>query len=226
MAELRISSPDPGGLDLRRLALALIESQGWPRDQVGVWQNATGELIITVDEALLARAHGDPLNEPVHTPRTRHHACEMVKLHPAAADSLREVSFADLQQEVTPFLLAGWTPADVLHGLHFSREGVPWPAQAPMEPLPWLRHRLDNWRLADGGIRPSPTQEDASLRVVHRSGLPTGIGLPPEEDPQQRRVARVETVRAAADDARRLMRLHSRTSSEALRNRDRGRTEG
>ncbi|QVQ53722.1 hypothetical protein J4H86_08395 [Spiractinospora alimapuensis] len=216
MAEFRITTEDTDSLDARQLATALAEAQGWPRDQLRVWHNGAREVIVTVDETLLHTSRADPLHEPAHTGSARHDACELIKMHPAAASSLRRVPFELLRAQVDGFLLAGWTPADVLHALSYTRAGVPWEQPAGSTDVEWLRHRLADWRLPEGDIGPSPSQEEAALRVIHRSGLPTGIGRPPEEHQRTGRVARADTVRAAADDARRLIRLNTRTTSDTL----------
>jgi hypothetical protein len=181
MAEFRLSTPDPELVDVRRLASSLVQAQGWPRDQVGLWQNAGGEIVVTVDEALLRGWEPDPLSEAAPTPALRHRAYELIKRHPTAAESLRAVGFEELREEVQPFLLAGWTPADVLHALSYGRDGTPWPTGPEYREAGarWLRHRLRDWKGPEGGIRPSPSQEDASLRVVHRSGLPADVGGAP-----------------------------------------------
>lgn len=223
VAEFRISSEDTGGLDLRRLAMALAESQGWHRDQVGIWDTRAGEVVVTIDDALVHRPAPDPLGEQAHTEQARHRACELVKRHPLVSASLRQVPFERLREEIRPFLLANWSSADILHALNYSRDGTPWPTgeEYHAEGVRWLQHRLRDWYRSGGGIRPSPSQEDAALRVLHRSGLPEGIGLPPEEAPPDRRPARPDAVRAAADDARRLIRLQARTTSNTLHHQDR-----
>ena len=47
------------------------------------------------------------------------------------------------------------------------------------------------------------------------------IGLPEDTELSQRPVARPETARSAADDARRLMQQNSRTTSDSLTHRER-----
>lgn len=223
MAEFRISCVDTtAGVDLRQLAIGLIESQGWPRDQVSVWDTRAGDVVVTVDDALLRPRPVDPLNLPVNTSTERHTACEVIKRHESVAASLRHVTFPDLKGEVEAYFLAGWSVGDVLHALRHERDGSPWPAgeEYHAEGLYWLRHRLRNWRTPDGDIRPSVTQEAAALRVLRRSGLPDDLGLP-EEEPDHGQVAPTETVRTAIDDARRLIRAHSRTTSDALEHRNR-----
>lgn len=223
MVEFRISCEDTvEGLDLRRLALGLVESQGWPRDRVSVWDTRGGDVIVTVPEELLQTPPPDPLRAPVHTAGERHTACEVLKRHESVAASLRHVPFTELRDEAERFFLAGWTVADLLHALCFARDGSRWPTgeEYHAEGVCWLQHRLRNWRTPDGDIRPSVTQEAAALRVVHRAGLPERLGLP-EEGRERGQAARGESVRAAADDARRLLRAQTRTTSNALEHRDR-----
>ncbi|MFW5419694.1 hypothetical protein J0910_24045 [Nocardiopsis sp. CNT-189] len=218
MAELRITSTD--GLDLRRLAWALAESQGWPRDRIGIWENRRDrEVVLTVDDELLAPpAEPDPLTRPLHTPSDVHRACEVVRRRDA---SLRGVDFAALRGEAARFFSAGWSTADLLHALSHRPDGVPWPLGEGYQGVEWLAHRLRAWKTPTGDIRPSVSQETVQLRVVSRAGLPGGIGLPPEEERPGRRAAAPDAVRAAADDARRLIRSTTRTTSDGIEHRDR-----
>ncbi|MFC7329659.1 hypothetical protein [Marinactinospora rubrisoli] len=217
MAEFRISSED--GLDLRRLATALAESQGWPRDQVSIWDNRDGSVIVTVEDTLLHPPAPDPLQQPVHTGRDVHHACELLRQRDS---SLRGVDFAELRAEAARFFSAGWSTADLLHALSHRPDGLPWPRGEGYQGVEWLEHRLRNWKTPTGDIRPSVSQETAQLRIVGRAGLPENLGLPEDEDPAARRqAARPEFARAAADDARRLMRVQARTTSNTLAHRDR-----
>ncbi|GAB3210097.1 hypothetical protein ACQEU5_15070 [Marinactinospora thermotolerans] len=215
MAELRISSHD--GLDLRRLATALAESQGWPRDRVGIWDNRDGSVVLTVDDALLQTAEPDPLNTPVHTRSDVHRACELLRRRDT---SLRGVDFGRMRAEAARFFSAGWTIADLLHALSHRPDGQPWPRGEGYQGEEWLEHRLRNWKTPTGDIRPSVSQESAQLRIVGRVGLPEDLGLP-DDQPRTRQAARPEVARAAADDARRLMRAHTRTTSNALEHRER-----
>ncbi|WP_067962947.1 hypothetical protein [Nocardiopsis trehalosi] len=217
MAEIRISSDD--GFDLRRLAAALTESQGWPRDQVGIWENRGGnDVVITVDDALLAPSTPDPMRRPVHTRSDVHRACELLRHRDP---SLRGVAFPELRDEAARFFSAGWSIADLLHALSHRHDGRPWPLGEGYAGVEWLQHRLRNWKSDTGDIRPSVSQESAQLRVVGRVGLPPDIGLPDDEAPVRRQAASPATARAAADDARRLMRAQTRTTSETLEHRDR-----
>ncbi|RCV53541.1 hypothetical protein [Marinitenerispora sediminis] len=217
MAEFRISSDD--GFDLRRLATALAESQGWARDQVGIWDNRDGSVIVTVPDSLLHRPAPDPLQQPVHTRSDVHSACELLRQRDT---SLRGVAFTDLRAEAARFFSAGWSTADLLHALSHRPDGQPWPRGEGYQGVEWLEHRLRNWKTPTGDIRPSVSQETAQLRIVGRAGLPEDLGLPADEEPSRRRqVARPEAARAAADDARRLMRVQARTTSNTLAHRDR-----
>ncbi|GLU47828.1 hypothetical protein [Nocardiopsis ansamitocini] len=215
MAELRISSGD--GFDLRKLATALAESQGWPRERISVWDKRDGEVILTVEDALLTRTAADPMNQPVHTRSDVHEACELLRRRDA---SLYGVEFSRLRDEASRFFSAGWSIADLLHALSMRPDGAPWARGEGYQGPEWLDHRLRNWKTPTGDIRPSVSQENAQLRVVGRSGLPEGIGLPRDDAPRGQ-AARPESARAAADDARRLMRAHARTTSNTLEHRDR-----
>ncbi|GAB3454580.1 hypothetical protein GCM10027570_34950 [Streptomonospora sediminis] len=219
MAEFRITSDDSGELDLRRLAADLAESQGWPRDQVSIWQNrGGGDVVVTVDPALLSRRAPDPLAAPVHTRSDVHRACETLR---RSDPSLRGVEFTELRDEAARFFSAGWTLGDLLHALGHRHDGAPWPQGAGYEGVEWLQHRLRNWKSETGDIRPSASQEGAQLRIVGRIGLPSDLGLGEDDADTPRRAASAQTARAAADDARRLMRAQSRTTSDALEHRDR-----
>lgn len=223
MVEFRISCDDADAVDLRELATALVAAQGWPRDRVSVWDNRTGEVVVTVEDRLLHPPEADPLRQPAHTASARHTACEQLKQHSEVATSLRQVPFVELRGEVEPFQLAGWSVTDLVHGLRYARDGSAWPAGAQYhaEGTRWLRHRLRDWRTPEGGIRPSVTQEDAALRVVYRAGLHQETGRPANEPAGQGGPARPEQVRAAADDARRLIQARYRTTSNTLEHQQR-----
>ncbi|MGW8527112.1 MULTISPECIES: hypothetical protein [Nocardiopsidaceae] len=217
MAEFRISSDDDR-VDLRRMAAALVESQRWARDDVSIWDNRRGEVIVTVDDALLRKPEADPMHRPRHTPRDVHDACETLRREDP---SLRRVDFRFLREETARFFSAGWTVSDVLHALGHRPDGAPWPLGPERQGTDWLRERMRAWRTPDGDIRPSQSQEGAQLRVISRAGLPVDIGLPEDAEVSQRPVASRSAARSAADDARRLIRQNSRTSSDSLAHRDR-----
>ena len=217
MAEFRISSEDDH-VDLRRLAAALAESQGWAREDVGIWDNRRGEVIVTVDDALLRRPEPDLRTRPLHTPRDVHRACELIH---AEDPTLRGVDFASLRTEAARLFSAGWTTEDVLHALGHRPDGEPWPVGPEHRGTAWLTARLRAWRTPDGDIRPSLSQEGAQLRVIGKAGLPVDIGLPEDAGPSLRPVASPAVARSAADDARRLIRQNARTTSDTLAHRDR-----
>ena len=217
MAEFRISSDDEQ-VDLRRLATALAESQGWARDDVSIWDNRQGEVIVTVDDALLRKPEADPLHRPRHTPHAVHEASERLRRQDP---SLRGVDFAFLKAEAARFFSAGWTLADLEHALTERPDGVAWDRGEEYRGGHWFAHRLNAWKTPDGDIRPSLSQESAQLRVISRAGLPMDIGLPEDAELSQRPVARPEVARSAADDARRLIRQNTRTTTDSLAHRDR-----
>ncbi|PRY00996.1 hypothetical protein [Allonocardiopsis opalescens] len=218
MARFRITTDDE--VDVRRLATALVEAHGWPREQVGLWNTHSGEVIVTVDDELLREREADPLATTAHTGADLRGACELLK---RSEPSLRFVSLPELRDEVQGFFSAGWTVADLIHALRHQRDGAPWPTgeEYHAEGAAWLRHRMRSWRTPEGDVRPSRSQEAAGHRVVRRSGLPDTLGLPPEERWGARGVADPARARAAADDARRLLRAGARTTSDALTHRER-----
>jgi hypothetical protein len=217
MAEFRISSDDTQ-VDLRKMATALAESQGWAREEVSIWDNRQGEVIVTVDDSLLRKREVDPLHRPRHTPRAVHEACEFLRREDA---SLRRVDFRVLRDVTARFFSAGWTVADVLHALASRPDGAAWPEGPDYQGTDWLQTRLSAWRTANGDIRPSHSQEAAQLRVISRAGLPMDIGLPDDAEVSQRPVASRAVARSAADDARRLIRQNTRTTTDSLALRDR-----
>ncbi|ASU84968.1 hypothetical protein CDO52_21170 [Nocardiopsis gilva YIM 90087] len=218
MAEFRITSDDDG-FDLRKLAAALAESQGWPRDRVSIWENrGGGGVVVTVDDALLTHHEPDPLTLPMHTLSDVHKACELLRRRDP---SLRGVDFLALRDEAARFFSAGWSIADLLHALSHRHDGAPWPRGEGYQGIEWLEHRLRSWKTPSGDIRPSVSQETAQLRIVGRAGLPDDIGMPDEAPVAPRRSATPESARAAADDARRLMRAGTRTTSDGLGHRER-----
>src|SRR5699024_8589802 len=164
MAEFRISSDDEL-IDLRKMAAALAESQGWARDDISIWDNRQGEVIVTVDDALLRPTEPDPLHRPRHTPGDVHRACEHLRRE---EPSLRRVDFPVLRKETARFFSAGWTVADVLYALTHRPDQVAWPQSPEFRGTEWLRRRLAAWRTPDGDIRPSRSQEESQLRVISR----------------------------------------------------------
>ncbi|MFV2196081.1 hypothetical protein [Nocardiopsis sp. LOL_012] len=217
MAEFRISTDDDR-VDLRRLATALAESQGWAREELSVWDNRRGEVRVEVPDRLLHPPETDPLHRTRHTPRDIHEACERLRREDP---SLRGVDFAELRGAASRFFSAGWTLADLRHALDHRPDHAPWPSGPEHSGTGWLRTRLKAWRTPDGDIRPSRSQEEAQLRVISRAGLPMDLGLPEDAEIAHRPVARPEVARSAADDARRLMRENTRTTTDALAHRDR-----
>ncbi|MBR8742821.1 hypothetical protein [Nocardiopsis sp. MG754419] len=217
MAEFRISSDD-ARVDLRRMATALAESQGWARDDVSIWDNRRGEVIVTIDDALLHKAAADPQQRTRHTPHAVHEACELLRREDT---SLRGVEFAFLKAESARFFSAGWTLADLRHALAERPDGTVWDQGEEFRGGAWFVHRLSAWKTPDGDIRPSHSQEAAQLRVIGKAGLPMDIGLPEDAELSQRPVARPEVARSAADDARRLIRQNTRTTTDSLAHRDR-----
>ncbi len=217
MAEFRISSDDRQ-VDLRRMATALAESQGWAREDVSIWDNRRGEVIVTIDDSLLRRPDADPLHRPRHTPHAVHDACETLRREDA---SLRGVDFAHLKAESARFFSAGWTLADLQHALGHRPDGVEWEHGPDHRGARWFAHRLSAWKTPDGDIRPSQSQESAQLRVISRAGLPMDIGLPEDTELSARPVASPAVARSAADDARRLIRQNTRTTTDTLALQDR-----
>ncbi|MEU3016836.1 MULTISPECIES: hypothetical protein [unclassified Nocardiopsis] len=217
MAEFRISSDDTQ-VDLRRMATALAESQGWAREDVSIWDNRRGEVIVNIDDSLLRRPEADPEHRPRHTPHAVHDACELLRREDP---SLRGVDFAALRDESARFFSAGWTLADLRHALAHRPDGMAWESGPDFRGAPWFAHRLSAWKTPDGDIRPSQSQESAQLRVISRAGLPVDIGLPEDAELSARPVASPEAARSAADDARRLIRQNTRTTTDTLAHRDR-----
>ena len=217
MAEFRISSDDRQ-VDLRRMATALAESQGWAREDVSIWDNRQGEVIVTIDDSLLRKPDADPLHRPRHTPHAVHDACEMLRREDA---SLRGVDFPYLKAESARFFSAGWTLADLQHALGHRPDGVEWEQGPDHRGTGWFVHRLSAWKTPDGDIRPSQSQESAQPRVIRRAGLPLDIGLPEDTELSARPVASPAVARSAADDARRLIRQNTRTTTDTLALQDR-----
>lgn len=215
MAEFRLSSDDD--VDLRKLATALVESQGWPRDRVKIWDRRDGEVVVTVDDALLRPPRPNPWNSPVYTPREIHRACELLRRNDP---SLAGVDFTVFRKEATRFFAAGWSVADLQYALTTRPDGMPWPRGEGYQGTEWLEHRLRRWKTPNGSIRPSISQEKTQLRVVSRAGLPPDLGLPHDE-PRPATAARPEVARTSIDDARRLVRAHTRTTGDSLVHRDR-----
>lgn len=215
--EFRISSDDRQ-VDLRRMATALAESQGWAREDVSIWDNRRGEVIVTIDDSLLRRPEADPLHRPRHTPHAVHEACELLRREDT---SLRGVDFAALRNESARFFSAGWTLADLQHALAHRPDGVDWESGPDYRGAAWFTHRLSAWKTPDGDIRPSQSQESSQLRVISRAGLPMDIGLPEDTELSARPVASPAVARSAADDARRLIRQNTRTTTDTLAHQDR-----
>ena len=143
--------------------------------------------------------------------------CELLRRNDP---SLAGVDFTVFRKEATRFFAAGWSVADLQYALTTRPDGMPWPRGEGYQGTEWLEHRLRRWKTPNGSIRPSISQEKAQLRVVSRAGLPPDLGLPHDE-PRPATAARPEVARTSIDDARRLVRAHTRTTGDSLVHRDR-----
>ncbi|MGW5165434.1 hypothetical protein ACWEOD_10150 [Micrococcus luteus] len=84
------------------------------------------------------------------------------------APDARGASTAAVAAEIRPFVLSGWTVADVIHALDWSPEGARhWQAAQGMARIDlWMRRRLALWTRAGEPVRPfSATQADRAAQV-------------------------------------------------------------
>lgn len=97
------------------------------------------------------------LHESPRTKRDRLAACERLRQE---SNVLRHMTPWYLRWLLRPFLVAGWTPADVLHALDVRADGSVWTytwlSADELRHIPgWVRHRLSAWMDADGQVFPS-----------------------------------------------------------------------
>jgi hypothetical protein len=100
------------------------------------------------------------LHESPRTKRDRLAACERLRQE---SNVLRHMTPWYLCWLLRPFLVAGWTPADVLHALDVRPDGsvwtYTWQSADELRHIPgWVRHRLNAWLGEDGQVLPSRSQ--------------------------------------------------------------------
>ncbi|GAB2917992.1 hypothetical protein GCM10027203_17110 [Nonomuraea fastidiosa] len=108
------------------------------------------------------------LHESPRTKRDRLAMCERLR-HESLV--LRHMTPWYLRWLLKPYLLAGWTAADVLHALDVRPDGSPWTytwkSVNELRHIPgWVRHRLAAWLDEDGRVLPSRSQR--ALAAVAR----------------------------------------------------------
>lgn len=79
----------------------------------------------------------------------------------------REATTAAVAAEIRPFMLAGWTVGDVIHALDRAPDGTShWYSDSGFfRPETWLRHRLSQWRTAEGEVRAAFTHRAEAARA-------------------------------------------------------------
>ncbi|WP_336214696.1 hypothetical protein [Nonomuraea sp. LPB2021202275-12-8] len=103
--------------------------------------------------------HQSPRNK-----RDRLAACERLRQESGV---LRRMTAWYLRWLLRAFLLAGWTPADVLHALDVRADGsawtYTWASVDELRHIPgWMRNRLAAWMGGDGQVLPSRSQRVAA----------------------------------------------------------------
>ncbi|MGR6915338.1 hypothetical protein ACU635_13930 [[Actinomadura] parvosata] len=124
------------------------------------------------------RSHRSPrisptwgLHQSPRTKRDRLAACERLRQE---SNVLRRMTPWYLRWLLQPFLVAGWTPADVLHALDVRADGsvwtYTWKSVDELRYIPgWVRHRLKAWWGEDGQVLPSRSQRVAVVVARQRA---------------------------------------------------------
>jgi len=87
---------------------------------------------------------------------------------------LRHMTPWFLRWLLKPFLLVGWTAADVLHALDVRPDGsawtYTWASVNELRHIPgWVRHRLNAWLDEDGLVLPSRSLREATVLARQRA---------------------------------------------------------
>ncbi|MEV6157924.1 helix-turn-helix domain-containing protein [Nonomuraea sp. NPDC052129] len=118
------------------------------------------------------RARGNPrisptwgLHQSPRTKRDRLAACERLRQESSV---LRRMTAWYLRWLLRAFLLAGWTPADVLHALDVRPDDsvwtYTWSSADELRHIPgWVRNRLAAWVSGDGQVLSSRSQRVAAI---------------------------------------------------------------
>ncbi|MFI7706518.1 hypothetical protein [Nonomuraea sp. NPDC049480] len=104
------------------------------------------------------------LHQSPRTKRDRLAACERLRQE---SNVLRHMTPWYLRWLLRPYLVAGWTPADVLHALDVRADGgawtYTWRSADELRHIPgWVRNRLAAWVNQDGQALPSRSQRIAA----------------------------------------------------------------
>ncbi|MEV6033663.1 helix-turn-helix domain-containing protein [Nonomuraea sp. NPDC052116] len=111
------------------------------------------------------------LHESPRTKRDRLAACERLRQE---SNVLRHMTPWYLRWLLRPFLVAGWTPADVLYALDVRADGIMWTytwlSVDELRHIPgWVHHRLSAWVEADGQVLPSRSLRLAAAAEKQRA---------------------------------------------------------
>ncbi len=111
------------------------------------------------------------LHQSPGTKRDKLKACERLRQE---STTLRRMTAWYLRWLLKPFLVAGWTVADVLHALDVRADGsawtYTWSSADELRHIPgWVRHRLAAWVDEDGQVLPSRSQRLSSAADRQRA---------------------------------------------------------
>jgi hypothetical protein len=124
-------------------------------------------------------------------------AAELVRQDPV----LGRITVRHVAALLREWHLAGFTPLDVLHALHYRPDGSPWPHQltvADVVDVPgWVRYRLAAWR-QDPQDRTSPPAASPSRRVLAEHTLQAARARARAERDEALRAERVAPTAAMA----------------------------
>lgn len=150
--------------------------------------------------------------------RSRHAAARAMQK--VAEGHLSGISCAALASELRVWFEAGWTPAEVLHGIDFGPEGAWTFTTAPNDVRAWLRYRLSHHKDNEGQPLPSPSTRAKARRETTKATLREGRRQRGRGAPAVNGTARsaLAAARAALTQAR-TTRGH-RTPSPSMRNAD------
>lgn len=132
--------------------------------------------------------------------RARHAAARAMQR--VAEGRLSGISPAALASELRVWFEAGWTPAEVLHGIDHGPDGAWTFTTAPRDVRAWLRYRLSHHKDMEGQPLPSPSARTTARREATkaaRRAAQRGRGAP---SPSGTARSALAAARAALEEAR------------------------
>lgn len=202
-------------IDLGLIFVAYEGNIVWDGDAT---QNLRAEYVLTLpgQPAVRARSTRSVLDRVPKGRRARHAAAHAMQT--VAEGNLSGISPAALASELRVWFEAGWTPAEVLHGIDHGPDGAWTFTTAPRDVRAWLRYRLSHHKDEEGQPLPSPSARTKTRREATKAALRDsrrGRGAPSMNGTARSALA---AARASLEDTR-IAQLY-RGSSSPPRNAD------